>query len=118
MAKFTTKDLQDIKAWQKQIKPYFKKFERLNTTAKYWNTKGHLAVLKSYSYEIQDLTNYLKSYLSEYKNALNNYADNQFGLAEKETKARQGTKPVRRKATVKKSGVLPTRLKTKLKNKR
>lgn len=118
MAKFTTKDLQDIKAWQKQIKPYFKKFERLNTTAKYWNTKGHMAVLNNYAYEVSDLINYLKTYLTEYKYAKSKYSENQFGLAEKATKARPGTKPVRRKTTVKSKSALPARLKTKLKNKK
>lgn len=118
MAKFTTKDLQDIKAWQKQIKPYFKKFERLNTTAKYWNTKGHMAVLNNHAYEVEDLIDFLQKYLIPFKTAKRKYSENQFGLAEKATKARPGTKPVRRKATVQKSGVLPTRLKTKLKNKR
>ena len=116
MAKFTTKDLQHIKAWQKQIKPYFKKFERLNTTAKYWNTKGHMAVLNSHAYDVEDLIKHLQGYLKEYKYLKSTYSENQFGLAEKNP-TRPGTKPVRRKTTVKKSGVLPTRLKNKLKRK-
>jgi hypothetical protein len=82
MAKFQTKDLQDLKAWQKQIKPYLKKIEKLNTTVKYWNTKGHMAVLNNHAYDIQDLINYLKGYLIEYKKLKQNYSENNFGLAE------------------------------------
>ena len=75
-----------------------------------------MAVLNNYAYEVSDLINYLKGYLSEFKYAKIKYSENQFGLAEKRP-TRPGTKPVR-KATAKKSGVLPTRLKTKLKNKK
>jgi len=82
MRKFTTNDLQSLKAWRKQIKPYFKKFDKLDTTAKYWNTKGHMAVLNSHLYEVEDLIDALKKYLITFKYAKRIYSDNQFGLAE------------------------------------
>lgn len=82
MQKFTTTDLQYLKAYKSKIKPYFKKLEKINTTAKYWNTKGHMAVINNHKYEIEELIDFLKKYLQEYTYQKNIYSQNQFGLAE------------------------------------
>jgi hypothetical protein len=82
MAKFTSEDLITLQSWQKYFKTVFQKLDKLNTTAKYWNSKGHLAVLKAHSYLIKDLIEDLGYYKKSFDDRLNTYSEENFRLSE------------------------------------
>jgi hypothetical protein len=82
MAKFTSEDLITLQSWKKYFKTVFQKVDKLNTTAKYWNSKGHLAVLKAHSYLIKDLIEDLGYYKKSFDDRLKTYSEVNFGLSE------------------------------------
>jgi len=94
MAKFTADDLRTLQSWQRHIKTSLQKLDKLNTTAKYWNSKGHLAVLKTHAYIINDLIESLGYYKKAFNERLNSYSEINFGLSEiaKTNKAKPAAK--------------------------
>jgi hypothetical protein len=95
MDKFTTEDLRTLQSWPKYFKTVFQKIDKLNTTPKYWNSKGHMAVLKAHSYLIKDLIEDLGYYKKSFDDRLNTYSERNFNLSE--IKKTRTTKPVVRK---------------------
>jgi len=96
MAKITTDELRTLKSWQRHLKTSMKKIDNLNTTAKYWNSKGHLAVLKSHAYIIEDLIESLGYYKKAFNKNLNEYSEINFGVGQKSTTAKKSTTSKRR----------------------
>jgi hypothetical protein len=92
MAKFTSEDLRTLQSWQRHLKSSLQKIDKLNTTAKYWNTKGHLGVLKTHAYIINDLIESLGYYKKAFGERLNQYSQINFGLSEKTKTAKPAVK--------------------------
>ena len=102
-------------ATQKNIQKLFSRLPKFTVSST--DKKLYEVLLYYYDLDTNWFQNALKLQIRDLEKIRNASKVGQSLLLEKKV-TRPGTKPVRRKATVKKSGVLPNKLKTKLKNKR